>query len=1179
MRLTDAQHHIKSVANHLLDWADSENINLENHNNKNFIVKAYYSAYMLFNVCSVFGNLNEEISSKAKHAKCMAAASLQNLLNQDVRSSSGDTLNRDKEVIDMENISLEYHKAEGTDDETKPDVVVQLVERFVKSLLTSSPKEEKKDRDKAGTEEIVKTVRRCLNLLTPSNFEKILARIQALDINSEDQLAGVIKLFFDKAINYDPLRFFYAKKLHETKEPEVPDAPTPQPLCEPRENSVTSRASSSSALPIVGNSNTDNLTGAEEVLPSATVTPTTATPPDIVATGLLLLQDKPSLNVATPLPVTATDDGESRAQEGKKVTEEDDSDFLLELQNNPASQTKPEGLPSLEVVLDKASTMKRDVSVEDSTPPIVQMLPAKVFPEERFIVNAKRNSQERIAVDFPAVDFPAVIEPSYLSIYAKMCQALSTKEVTSASDPAETTNFRKVLLTLCQKEFEKDSTGLVDVENKKKEIESAETEVKKQELEFELEVLVYSNRKKSLKTMRFIGELFKLRILSAKIMHQCVLRCLGQPDDEDSLERLCTLLSAIGKELETPMQAPAGRSISISTNRETMDSYFSTLDAIVKQRKISNRIRFMIEDVVNLRKRRWKPRREDNNPKTIDQIHREVHKEREEQKRELNNPQSQRPMGSMGGLSRDGRMGDRRGGDDRNRKQSRPRDDGWNSIQNSGSRGSIGMTSWVRGASGGMSQSLIGGVGAGASQDTRPNRYQIVEDDSGTQHESGKAPSAGRSGLGDVNRGLDSRRSHNSGTFSSRSQQSVTPLIRVTTQPPTLTREVSKDVLLGKSTVTDDEIERKSHSLLGEYFMNEKMEDAVLDMKEWLHPSTVARFINQCLLHVLEHNKKERRATGTLLKEMVKRKLFSSSDILEGFTGLLQSAEDFIVDIPKLWEYVAELVEPLFEEGVINVNFLPQLSSILNSSMVANFVAAVLKELVKAQGVAGAERILIMSNTPLTSVLPSVVDPNAFLAQHKELDFLSKIDSIPRTSGGVGKSSSSATPASQVDIDFQHSLEKFLRDANHLTADDVCSWIQKQYVGDVNPAFIRALVTAVIESSIEGRGTDSKLNNTVLKHWTEVLRRFVDNIADRELQLLYAVQALVTQRQHPKGLIQGIFETLYDSNVVSEEGFESWVSIDDPLEREGKAMALKMITSFLTWLKEADPESDQEADD
>ncbi|EFX79527.1 hypothetical protein DAPPUDRAFT_244701 [Daphnia pulex] len=88
----------------------------------------------------------------------------------------------------------------------------------------------------------------------------------------------------------------------------------------------------------------------------------------------------------------------------------------------------------------------------------------------------------------------------------------------------------------------------------------------------------------------------------------------------------------------------------------------------------------------------------------------------------------------------------------------------------------------------------------------------------------------------------------------------------------------------------------------------------------------------------------------------------------------------------------------------------------------------------------------------------------------------------------------------------------------------------------------------------------------------DVLKRYVDNIADRELQLLYAVQALVTQRQHPKGLMQGIFETLHDSNVVSEEGFESWVSVDDPLEREGKAVALKMITPFFTWLKEADSE-------
>ncbi len=105
--------------------------------------------------------------------------------------------------------------------------------------------------------------------------------------------------------------------------------------------------------------------------------------------------------------------------------------------------------------------------------------------------------------------------------------------------------------------------------------------------------------------------------------------------------------------------------------------------------------------------------------------------------------------------------------------------------------GGRGMGSWGRGASGGMSQSLIGGVGGGgATQETRSNRYQILEDDSGT-HESGKAPFSGRSSLGgppqsgrggsqdyrtmpgatksaffppkDGDRGLDSLRSQNTG--------------------------------------------------------------------------------------------------------------------------------------------------------------------------------------------------------------------------------------------------------------------------------------------------------------------------------------------------------------------------------------------------------------------------------
>jgi hypothetical protein len=82
------------------------------------------------------------------------------------------------------------------------------------------------------------------------------------------------------------------------------------------------------------------------------------------------------------------------------------------------------------------------------------------------------------------------------------------------------------------------------------------------------------------------------------------------------------------------------------------------------------------------------------------------------------------------------------------------------------------------------------------------------------------------------------------------------------------------------------------------------------------------------------------------------------------FTELFQSAEDFIVDIPKLWEYLAELVEPLFEEGVMNLKFLSKLSLTLSSSLVVNFVAAVLKELVRVQVCLALTIIYLLPSRP-----------------------------------------------------------------------------------------------------------------------------------------------------------------------------------------------------------------------
>lgn len=71
----------------------------------------------------------------------------------------------------------------------------------------------------------------------------------------------------------------------------------------------------------------------------------------------------------------------------------------------------------------------------------------------------------------------------------------------------------------------------------------------RERLKVELEESRDKARRRSLGNIKFIGELFKLKMLTEAIMHDCVVKLLKN-HDEESLECLCRLLSTIGKDLD-----------------------------------------------------------------------------------------------------------------------------------------------------------------------------------------------------------------------------------------------------------------------------------------------------------------------------------------------------------------------------------------------------------------------------------------------------------------------------------------------------------------------------------------------------------------------------------------------------------------------------------------------------
>lgn len=59
-------------------------------------------------------------------------------------------------------------------------------------------------------------------------------------------------------------------------------------------------------------------------------------------------------------------------------------------------------------------------------------------------------------------------------------------------------------------------------------------------------------RKRSLGNIRFIGELFNLKMLSETIMHECITRLLRSTSDEEALECFGKLIVTTGKDLDIP---------------------------------------------------------------------------------------------------------------------------------------------------------------------------------------------------------------------------------------------------------------------------------------------------------------------------------------------------------------------------------------------------------------------------------------------------------------------------------------------------------------------------------------------------------------------------------------------------------------------------------------------------
>jgi translation initiation factor 4G len=296
-----------------------------------------------------------------------------------------------------------------------------------------------------------------------------------------------------------------------------------------------------------------------------------------------------------------------------------ESEGDLRPETESVAEPLPEGFNTLERVDDTWTpiSQQRQLNEDDDSPArvdrkvksLLNKLTMEKFDSisDRIIAWANRSRSEKdartlIQVTRTVFD-KAVDNAAHSEVYARLCRKMMEQISPDVQDESIKGSegkpiaggqlFRKYLLDRCHEGFERGwapREAVVAAAKAKAGDDAAVLAANADKMEDK--IALYSDeyyaeqkaKQRGLGLVKFIGELFKLQMLTERPMHECVKKLLGNVDnpEEEDIESLCVLLSTVGKLLDTQRASPY------------MDIYFARMRELSKNPKVSSRMQYML---------------------------------------------------------------------------------------------------------------------------------------------------------------------------------------------------------------------------------------------------------------------------------------------------------------------------------------------------------------------------------------------------------------------------------------------------------------------------------------------------------------------------------------------------------------------------------------------------------
>ncbi|PKC06580.1 ARM repeat-containing protein [Rhizophagus irregularis] len=496
----------------------------------------------------------------------------------------------------------------------------------------------------------------------------------------------------------------------------------------------------------------------------------------------------------------------------------------------------------------------------------------------------------------------------YCAIYAQLCRIVMERvdpeiidenvKNTEGKFIQGGTLFRKYLLNRCQEEFEKGWKVNVPVPSNEK-----------RELSDEYYVAARAKRQ-GLGLICFIGEIFKSNMLTERIMHECIKKLLifkGSPEEEE-MESLCKLMNTVGEQLDhvkpNPHEQMKSTQLDHAKAKKYMESYFDRMEEISKLPNLSNRIKFMLMDVIDLRNNAWKPRRE---------IHNDIAKREKESKFPRRTASSgARGMPKMAEqMSRSGSSRQHRS--DKGMIQS---PDGWSTVGSSSQRnkekvgdltkfGSVNRSKIVSLASGGILGSLSGGAKGwtksdNKDRDDKPMSFSRMNSTTNIYSVINSESSGGR-------------KSSESISTTARKKLILAPRTKSFTPEEPVKLAFKSTFRTASSAQTKEELVTKKicksiNNMVEEYFSIWDSQEVITCLKEdtpvEYHPKAIETFVNK----VIEKKQRDVDNVMKLFKEIVSSRTCDIDIFKAGFTAAFEFLEDIGADAPMAYSFTGQLL-------------------------------------------------------------------------------------------------------------------------------------------------------------------------------------------------------------------------------------------------------------------------------